>query len=480
MRPSRDTKDLAKSVADWRLRSQEGFGRWDPNVRPYVLFIGPGCARAAKVPSYEDIARALFDSMFELSPRMAHKYLSEEDRDDGEKLEKALFSLLRSMSPTERDGLLQSFYERVPIPLFYQHVARLIKVGYFSHIVTINLDTLLEQALTGIGQASDPSRQVPYQVITLSPNPGRDTHYWFATGSTTTIIKLPGDLASDDVITTYEEIENALAEGRSPEQSPLRYDLVVVGYEFESQSVNDWLARTAGDDRGKLWWVNPKPPDRQRINPIEKAWRIRFISASRAEPQEFFGELALQLLHVPLERSMARSLGSYYGSVLDSTEDSLDRDHSEEEYLLNQIRNCEAELQRLTQKISLGQKDPQIASQIDYQRHQLMELENRLRNLSSSRSQIPQLFDQITKGAEEAGTDSGTLSFLQTHANVVKHEYDKKDPNQQIVSASIAAMVSLAKGLGAEVVNPQAVSELTSFARSTLTSFARSTQTGRM
>lgn len=410
----------------------------------------------------------MFDDLFELHPETAIDYLSEKDRADRDKVVQAFYDMLRTMSDIERYSIFQSFYDRVPVPLFYQDLARLLKAGYFSHILTTSIDTLLDQALSGTSLGPNSAYQAPYQIITFDPDTKYDTSPSLTLGDTVTIIKLHGDLAQSAVLMP-EEIENALNLNRNFIRPQFKGNMVIVGYEFESKPVNDWLAKIS---EGELWWVAPNRPDQQQIDPIEQRVWVHHINGPSAEPDaffgDFFGELALRLLRLPFQQSMAKPFEAYWSfEVLDSIS-ALNEDQLEEQYLSDQIRRCQAELHSLARTVALGHKDPQIEAQIDYQRDQLIKLEDQLRNLSSSKRRIPQLVDQISSALERAEIDPDTLSFLQTQVNTLKYEYSKDEANQHIVSASIGAMVSLAERLGTRAVDPQVVSTLASFAPSTL------------
>jgi hypothetical protein len=276
MQPSEDTGNLAKNLVEWKLRFEGArdskYGKVDKIVQPCVLYIGSGCARAAGVPSYAEMARKLRDDL------VATKHLSEQDQADESKLVEAFFAMLRGMTQIERHSLLQSLYKRVPVPLFYQDLAKLVRAGYFSHVLTANVDTLLEQALTGASPSTGLYRQAPYQVITLSPSAGKDPLY-SPVADTTTIIKLPGDVAESTKMTSPEEIDHVLNLRRGVARSQFGLVLVMVGYEFEeSQSVRDWLISTAGE---KLWWVNPELPDQHQMHPIEEAWSVTLFRTWR-------------------------------------------------------------------------------------------------------------------------------------------------------------------------------------------------------
>ncbi len=54
------------------------------------------------------------------------------------------------MTHLERFRVLEPFYRRVPVPLFYRDLAALA-AGFVTHVLTTNVDTLLEQALGAVG-----------------------------------------------------------------------------------------------------------------------------------------------------------------------------------------------------------------------------------------------------------------------------------------------------------------------------------------
>src|SRR5689334_21085953 len=50
----------------------------------------------------------------------------------------------RDLQGIERYSLLQTIYRRIPVPAFYQEMARLLKARYLRHVMTTNVDQLLE------------------------------------------------------------------------------------------------------------------------------------------------------------------------------------------------------------------------------------------------------------------------------------------------------------------------------------------------
>ena len=206
----------------------------------YMLFLGEGCARAADLPTVEEMAGQVFDRLFKSEPERAERYLRHADRDDPQRLVDAFYKMLGDLPPTMRQSLLQSTYAGIPIPLFYQDLARLIKRDYFNRVLTTNIDTLLEQALSAEGMVRD----YDYQVINLGEASRKGAGYSLlrtaGDGAPATIVKLHGDVAG---FVSPDEIEAALRANRLALKGALAADTVMVGYRFESEPLNHWLAR---------------------------------------------------------------------------------------------------------------------------------------------------------------------------------------------------------------------------------------------
>ena len=76
----------------------------------------------------------------------------------------------RDLSSLERYSLLQTIYRRIPVPAFYQELARLVKAGYVRHVLTTNIDSLFEQALESLGLVRD----IDFDVIPLGTKTSRE------------------------------------------------------------------------------------------------------------------------------------------------------------------------------------------------------------------------------------------------------------------------------------------------------------------
>src|SRR5947209_5216294 len=106
---------------------------------PYTLFLGAGCARAAAVPSAEDVARQVLMPILTNDPDRGRQLGLGKDNTP-EQLRNGYYKLVETMSTIERYSLLQSVYGQLPLPAFYQDIASLIKAGFFTHVMTTSLD----------------------------------------------------------------------------------------------------------------------------------------------------------------------------------------------------------------------------------------------------------------------------------------------------------------------------------------------------
>jgi len=464
-----------------------GRGDWDEDVRfekvwgqRFILFIGSGVARAAGT-SVTDIAFQVFQDLIESGSSLAGDYLQEGTlaliREDGkpdlDELESAFYSLMSGISSSARYSLLQRFFTGVPVPRFYQDLARLISDGYFSHVLTTTIDVLLEQALEDVGL----KRGWDFQVISLGARSGRKASSEMPPElhDAITIVKLHGDVAHGPVAVTPEEIEEVLKAQYRFVKGELSSDMVVVGYDFESDPVNRWLARTSGD----LWWVHQDPEAfssdyAEQMSRIERRREVRFIDGPSAAPEKFFGLLAATLsryqvdargfepkVEVPLGDESA---GRAFAPLEDRP--SPPEDDLEVQYLQEQLRSSQAVLNRLNQQALRGEGSAKLKLQIDYQRQQIAQIEDDLRRLSSTSPRVLELMEEILNSAERRGDDEDLVSFLSSQVGAVKAQHQREQANQDIVEAAIGATVRVAQGLGGDVVDEQSVRQLATFAPS--------------
>jgi len=472
MRPNKDVESLAEQIAQRR-----------EDRNPFTLFLGAGCARAAGVPSLEEMAYRVFADYFERDPSLVADYLPPEywaslrnkpdDERDYEPLLEWFFELMRGMSGIARSKVLRRFYSRIPAPRFYQDLARLLNDRYFSRVLTTNIDTLLEQALSDIGLQS--ARD--YQVISLGGDPSRMERLRsrYDTEAAITIVKLHGDLAQREVALSPEEIEEALRPQRAFVKGELSGGMVVVGYNFETERVNRWLRWTTGH----VWWVNPKQPTGKQRERLEEKRLVQYIDGSGARPDEFFGVLLTMLLSMaPAWEEWGEEPWDEWGEearelaelAAPAGKGLLAPDELEVQYVQDQFQTGQAVLSSLEQQVVVkGGSDVALQVKIDYQRREIAQLEARLRELSTTGTQVVELMRGIANSVRRAGGDPGAVSFLRKQANTVKAEYERDETNQDVVSAAIGATVLLADRLGPDLVDQQAVQALASIAPSAVT-----------
>ena len=142
MKPSADVARLAGKMSELRAEQPP---------RPLPFLIGDLCGERAGVPSPAEIGRAALGSLFERSPTFRAQLLPAGVNAPDDEVEAAFLGWLGQMTHLQRYRVLEPFYRRVPVPLFYQDLADLLVGGFVTHILTTNVDTLLEQALDGRG-----------------------------------------------------------------------------------------------------------------------------------------------------------------------------------------------------------------------------------------------------------------------------------------------------------------------------------------
>lgn len=469
MKLSENVKALAGEMA--RRQGPEG-------GCPYILFIGRDCAHTAGVPTFAEMARRLFNQKFldKWLPRFSLKLHTLEPTDD--ELVESFLKLLGHLSPVQRHITLQNFYRRIPVPLFYQDIAVLIKAGFFKTIMTTNIDTLLEEALLMAGMRAE----VDYRVVNIGDPGGRgaardETADGYALdgadGDTApvTLFKLLGDIGQPDANLNPDDIDKALRSRSRLMKHELEGDLIIAGYAFECDLVDRWLTKAEGR---QLWWVNPAAPTGDGWPPIESAREVSRVEGTNADYEQFFALLNLLLLRLPVLATLNASVEDYIsseGAAAPSYEQLvaapllLDEDELEVECLRDQMKRCRDVLYKLEQMAVAGEQSLSLwlQSQIEYQRRKSAELEVRLRQGAPRAPRVLDLMSEIMNAAQD-GCPETTINFLRSQFEVVKAEMEQEKPNADLLSAAIGATITLAERLGGEVVKADTVRELASLA----------------
>ena len=439
---------------------------------PPVLFLGNNVALAAGAPSVIDLAKAVLP-----------KSRQDELGPDEDKLLQAFYDYLEDMSNITRRSMLLRFYSRIPMPSFFRDIANLISGRYFQRVVTTNADTLLERALNDVGMRSG----YDYAVVIPGMMTSAQSSYQpvIETKAAVRILKLHGDIAQSNVAITPEEINELL----SPEQRAMKHqlagDIVIVGYDFESGPVNQWLGWTSGE----LWWVHPEHPQSQEILSISHAHHIEYIEGDSADPVRFFGLLNLLLAQADISGQpppqpsppppppidipsfdviTSRGGGSTIpdeqaikGSVKEAVVEIDKNQELERQYLLQNLAQSKDRLSRLEQQSQMtSERNVQLETQIEYERRQIAQIEDQLRALTCEGEQVVKLVNEVAKAIRLVNNNPGAALFMRRQVDTLKAEYNREQPSQDVIGAVIGATVLLAERLGPSVVEPEMVRRL--------------------
>jgi hypothetical protein len=419
---------------------------------PYILFIGEGCARAAGAPSREDIARtALRTFGFEPSadPRIPSDMLW------------ALFKKhTASLSSSQFGRMLRSLYGRVPVPEFYQDLAALIREQYFPLILTMNFDTLLEQALSQSGVRSSDYRVTTFGASRISS--GSDNEQ--GRPPLTHIVKLHGDLAQNTVLVTPEQIDEALRRSMQWIKSDLAGDIIMVAHIVDpADPIDRWLSHS---HQRQLWWVDRggPPPDISRWGSD-----VHAIGDELGRPGVFLSQLALRLLRAPDTNApdaaaAPLTLEDMGTSPGDSTTGAVE----------NEILRNQSVLYNLQQESTARERPPQLQAQIIYHKRVITKLEDRLRADTDTQGRIVHAFEAVIDAARRAAamTDApadmqGVVTHLERLRTDLVEAFARPEPNQFLVSAALGAALAIADRLlsefGTELINPEDVKRLAGF-----------------
>ena len=366
----------------------------------------------------------------------------------------------RELSALERYSLLQTIYRRIPVPVFYQELSRLVKAGYVRHIITTNIDSLFEQALESVGLVRD----VDFDVIPLGTETSRDALTDLDVNRPL-VLKLHGDISQGEFGVTPDEIDYAVHTAKRFIKDELqRAAIVVVGYEDESGPLNDWLARAMGE----VWWVHADPPP-NLISTANASW-------VPLGPADLFAALAARLLTLragsPPPGGRAADMAAPGLESIPATRGARAESPpaNERELLRLEIERLKSETVALGQLGSAGSQ-LQRQEEIAQRRRRIGELEDQLRALPGARDEILQLLDRVRQSIVEAEhqtdqngrVDSVTAEYFSGQVNTLREQYTSAQPNAHVVSATLGAALVLAERLGPSVVDPQDLQALAAF-----------------
>lgn len=466
---SNDLRDLARDIFSAR-----------ENDQPFTLFLGSGCARAAGVPDWSDMAMQFFIEELADERSWALRYMSPSELEDirrdlskGRKqLVDSFFQLLSDLPVAGRYSVLRRFFSNIPVPDFYIEIARLIRDGYFEHVITSGIDDLLEKALSSLGVARN-----EYQLVSLASEKSKLSSFEPNADVKFLVIKLHGDLSQQNVKISPEEIEDTLSRHRYFVKGELAGEMVMVGYNAESGPVEKWLTWTPGP----LWWVNPEPPAENRRLPIEQKRTVIYIDGSAAQPARFFKSLSsilsvLELDWVDINQDPYEYLEAGTEAVVDpvpfspiglesakdiSQSRTYDDLQSQLEQLQSQIDQKQAVLSDLELKQFVkGDPDEHLQDNLSQTEQEIVVLEDQLRELTFSATLVLDLMDQVRDSAAQNHADPGALAFFDAQNNIIEEEYQRKDPSQEVLFATLSSVSIFAQLLGNSIIDKSLLNHL--------------------
>lgn len=349
---------------------------------PFTLVIGARCARAAAVPSLE-----------ELSERAG-----------------------QSLRPTDRRLIERVLYD-IPVPAFYQHAANLAREGYLPWIVSTGYDTLIERALIDAGLR--PGHHFSVIDIGASAEESRSN-------------RGPPPPSPWGVVHVFDSAEMSASPGlidaavRGQGAShPLR--AIVAGYEFESPALTDWLV---GVPQGELWWVAPDPAGDARDR-LRWSGDWMAIEGDAASPAEFFSQLSVLIFRLPGYEADSAAVG-----------DELDDDV----YARSQLEQAKTVKHSIEQRVLSSGSDPAATSQLNYQTKQIGELEQRLaRSSAPVLDQMRAFRVELAQAVANpnAGIDPAALDVFTMQLETLERELSKPEPSRAIVAAAEGSLTGL-------------------------------------
>lgn len=264
--------------------------RKEEGKEPFVLVLGAGASLSSKSPSLNEI----IIKIQEISGRGLDSLSEKEIRE-------TFYSILQELPADERYLLLRSLFEKATPSMGYLQLARLVKEGYFKHILTTNFDWLLEEAFVKKGLiinkdyaifivGKDEEAQILRQL--RFPRPP------------VKVLKLHGDLSARIFKFIPEEISEFPERLEEKISELLSQDIVIVGYSMRDADLN----RCIRGEGGATWYINPEPPEVD--TPIGQAMKkrkgSRYISNQYGKFDGFFVKLCSLIMEISPAELRAR------------------------------------------------------------------------------------------------------------------------------------------------------------------------------
>lgn len=373
------------------------------------------------------MGRMAIESVYRQTPEYAEKTFGVRPDAPDADIERSFLAWLGGMTNRQRYRVLEPFYRQVPVPIYYQDLAALVLAGYFTHLLTTNVDSLLEQALDAVGMRREQDYQV---VVLLPPGEGPPDPPMPAPVS---LIKLQGDLLSS-WLPDSNDIELALHANRSLIKGELKEDVIVVGHRVAvaGAGIDRWLARS---DIDESWWVHPERPDPASMGPIEASQRVHYVEGPDGEPESFFGQLATHLLRLPAVRVLS---GTGDGTLPGEDFPELPEDVIAQEFYKGRIEMAQVAKYAFQQGTGSGGPSPAMQAQIDYQSERAAGYGSEYLQ-DATTPQPYEILEQLAGELASTGADPSVPAFLRTQAEVVREQMSGDQPNRLVILAALQA-----------------------------------------
>lgn len=427
------------------MRPSEGVARLARHVRDthaaggtIPLLLGHLCSERAGVPTTAHMGRMAIENVYRQTPEYADKTFGvQPDAPDGD-IETAFLAWLGGMTNRQRYRVLEPFYRQVPVPIYYQDLAALVLAGYFTHLLTTNVDSLLEQALDTVGMRRDQD----YQVVVLLP-PGEAAPDPPQTAPVS-VIKLQGDLLSS-WLPDSNDIELALHANRSLIKGELQQDVIVVGHRVAGAGIDGWLARADGNES---WWVHPERPDPASMGSIESSQHVHYVEGADGEPESFFGQLATHLLRLPAVRVLS---GTGDGTLPGDDDSDLADDVIAQEFYKGRIEMAQVAKYAFQRSTGSGGPSPAMQAQIDYQSERVAGYGTEYLQ-DATTPQPHEILEQLAGEISAADGDPSVPAFLTTQAAVVRQQLSGDEPNRLVILAALQAASTVCQSVPATTI----------------------------
>ena len=436
VKPDSTTARLAQDIADRRASGE---------TLP-LLFLGAACSRAAQTPRIADIGREVI-AQLNGDPDIAPPGLPPDDAPDAV-IVPAFRELVLELPPIQRRALALHAANDVPVPQFVQDIALLVRDRLFSTVMTSAFDALLERALNF-----------------LSVRPGQSLGIVDVGDDPASPLTHPGDVVLLKVLGS-----------RVP--GPLETPVIVVGHEADDPEIFEALSVRGGP----VWWVSESPPP-EGLVAVSGPREVNLIDGPGGHPDRFFGDMAVLAVQMPAVNVLADPQGAFRKAsalhvdekvssisaalaVVGGTAPPEDEQEFERQFLEGRRRRCEEVLGRLQQQGAGSSLGTSLEQQVTYQRQELTRLEQQLRSLSANRSDLLDAL-ALVEESPEAASERAAARYLLECAARIRAEYERDKPDEDVISAALAALAVLGSRIGvspelmhrleAHSPNPQAV-----------------------